>query len=506
MNVRTLPLAELDDLAPPLVAVPVLSVATGGGDAADQDASGLVVLPDLPASLEAVRARAGARVRGGDGVRVTGFVEGAGPEQVVFVGLGARADATLETLRRFAGYAVRAAEELRLERVALMLPEGFAAGEAARAAAEGAVLAAWRFRELKTGAGETEVPASVTELVILVGDVPGAAGAEAAVREGAIVAEAENLARVLQSRPGNVATPSHLASEAERLAAAHGLEVDVLGPDRLREERMHALLAVSQGSEQEPRLIVLRHRGGEPGRPPLVLVGKGLTFDAGGISIKPAAGMEDMKYDMSGGAAVLAAMTAIARLRLRRNVVGIVPSSENLLSGSAMKPGDVLTTRSGRTVEVVNTDAEGRLILCDALDYALGLEPEAVVDCATLTGAVVIALGHHAMAVLGNDEALVEELRGAGERSGERCWPLPLWKDYRTQLESTAADLMNVGGRAAGTITAAIFLSEFMGDVPWAHLDIAGTAYGDADKMPYRRKGGYGVPTRLLVEWVRSRA
>jgi len=216
--------------------------------------------------------------------------------------------------------------------------------------------------------------------------------------------------------------------------------------------------------------------------------------------------MEDMKFDMSGGAAVLAAMTAVARLGISRNVVGIVPSSENLLGGSAMKPGDVVRTRAGITVEVVNTDAEGRLILCDALDYAVGLAPEAMVDCATLTGAVVVGLGSHAMAVLGTDQALVDELRAVGEATGERCWPLPLWPEYRKQLESETADVKNVGGRPAGTITAATFLREFVKDVPWAHLDIAGTAYGDGTDVSYRRKGGYGVPTRLLVEWVRSRA
>jgi leucyl aminopeptidase len=424
---------------------------------------------------------------------------------VVFIGVGKTREAVAtETVRRFAGHAVRAAEELRVGAVALALPREPGGIDAGRAAAEGAVLAAWRFRELKTGSGEEEAPASVTGAVLV------AAGAAAdlaeGAREGTILAEAENLARLLQSRPGNVATPTHLGEEARRLAAEYGLEVDVLGPERLREERMHALLAVSQGSEQEPRLIVLRHRGGDSGRKPLVLVGKGLTFDAGGISIKPASGMEDMKYDMSGGAAVLAAMTAVARLGVPRDVVGIVPSAENLLSGRAMKPGDIVTTRAGRTVEIVNTDAEGRLILCDALDWAVGLGPEAIVDCATLTGAVVIGLGHHATAVLANDEALVDELRGAGERTGERCWPLPLWPEYRRQLDSVAADLMNVGGRSAGTITAAIFLSEFVGDVPWAHLDIAGTAYGDAATLPYRRKGGYGVPTRLLVEWVRGRS
>jgi leucyl aminopeptidase len=215
--------------------------------------------------------------------------------------------------------------------------------------------------------------------------------------------------------------------------------------------------------------------------------------------------MEEMKYDMSGGAAVIGAMYSIAELNVKANVVGIVPSSENLPSGTAVKPGDIIRTLAGKTVEVINTDAEGRLILADALAYGSRMKPAAMVDCATLTGAVVIGLGHHAQAVIGNDEDLVDELRAAGDRSGERCWPLPLWDEYRKQLESTAADLLNVGGRPAGSITAAAFLAEFVGDAPWAHLDIAGTAYGEG-KLPYQRKGGYGLPARLLVDWVRSRA
>jgi leucyl aminopeptidase len=236
-----------------------------------------------------------------------------------------------------------------------------------------------------------------------------------------------------------------------------------------------------------------------------VLVGKGLTFDAGGISIKPATGMEEMKFDMSGGAAVIATLQAVAELGLKVNLVGIVPSSENLLSGEALKPGDVIQTLGGKTVEVINTDAEGRLILADALTYGARMKPAAMVDCATLTGSCVIALGNHAAGLLGNDDALVEELRAAGARSGERCWPLPLWDDYKKQLESETADLMNVGGRPGGTITAACFLAEFVEGAKWAHLDIAGTAYGEG-KLSYQRKGGYGFPTRLLVEWVRARA
>jgi leucyl aminopeptidase len=319
------------------------------------------------------------------------------------------------------------------------------------------------------------------------------------------VAEGANLARTLQQRPGNVATPEHLAGVALDLADRYGLEVEILGPREMEAEAMGALLSVARGSDQEPRLIVLRHRGEQEDARPLVLVGKGLTFDSGGISIKPAQGMEDMKFDMSGGAAVLGAMMALARLKVPIPVVGVIPASENLINGSANKPGDVVRTRAGKTVEIINTDAEGRLILADALHYAVErFNPAAVVDCATLTGACVIALGNHAAAVLGTDDALIAELREAGDLSGERCWPLPLWKPYAKQLESPVADLKNVGGRPAGAITAAHFLSHFVQDAPWAHLDIAGTAYGEAHE-PWHRAGGYGFPTRLLIQWVRGR-
>src|SRR5690606_38776656 len=294
------------------------------------------------------------------------------------------------------------------------------------------------------------------------------------------------------------------AEEAERMAGSVDLDIEIFDEARLAAEGMEAILAVSRGSSEEARLIVMRYAGGAEGTPPLVLVGKGLTFDAGGISLKPPAGMEQMKFDMSGGAAVIGAMQAIAELGVRANVVGIVPSSENLPSGTAVKPGDVIQTLAGKTVEVINTDAEGRLILADALTWGARLNPVAMVDCATLTGAVVIALGHHAAAVLGNDDTLVTELVDAGRMSGERCWQLPLWDEYRKQLDSETADLQNVGGRPGGSITAAAFLKEFVGDATWAHLDIAGTAYGDGE-LPYQRKGGYGFPTRLLVQWVRSR-
>ena len=429
--------------------------------------------------------------------------ENTGLKRLLLIGLGQPDKFDSESVRRAAGRAVRVAERMRLESLSISLDafSNFDAASTAQAAAEGVVLAAWKFRELKTD--KSTGTSDVTTVDILGSD--DAAEVSRAVETGAKIADAANFARALQSRPGNVATPFHLAEEAERMAVQVGLDITVFDERRMIDEGMHAILAVSRGSQEEARLIVMKHSGGEDREPPLVLVGKGLTFDAGGISLKPPTGMEDMKFDMSGGAAVIGAMKAIAELGIPANVVGIVPASENLPSGNALKPGDVIDTLAGKTVEVINTDAEGRLILADALCYGAQLHPAAMVDCATLTGAVVIALGHQAAAVLGNQQGLIDELISAGKSSGERCWPLPLWDDYREQLDSETADLSNVGGRPAGSITAAKFLSEFVGDTPWAHLDIAGTAYGDG-KLPYQRKGAYGFPTRMLIHWVRSRA
>jgi leucyl aminopeptidase len=441
--------------------------------------------------------------RGGDEAVLYGG--GEGPARFVLIGTGKAEKFDAEQVRQYAGSAVRAAERLDVMDVALWVDGAGAVedGPLAQAAAEGLAMAAWRFMELKSEPADDEARPEIREATLYVaGDAAAlAAGTEA----GAIIGRGANLARTLQSRPGNVATPTHLADEATRMGAEVGLTVTAFDEARLLEEGMHAILTVSQGSEEEARLIIMEHNGGQEGDPPLILVGKGLTFDAGGISIKPALGMEDMKFDMSGGAAVIGAMQAIAELGVKANVVGIVPSSENLLSGKAVKPGDIIQTLGGKTVEVINTDAEGRLILADALAYGARMKPAAMVDCATLTGAVVIALGGHAIGLMSNDDDLAAELRGAGDRSGERCWQLPLWPEYTKQLDSTTADLMNVGGRPAGSITAAAFLQEFVGDATWAHLDIAGTAYGDG-KLSYQRKGGYGLPARLLVEWVRSRA
>ena len=428
-------------------------------------------------------------------------------QRVLLVGLGKREKFGAEPLRRALGNAVRQAQRVGVGELAVLLPEPLAGVDAERlgqAAGEAVTLAAWEFRELKSQPPEEGPRVEITALALLAG---GAARAdvERGARVGEIAARGENLARELAARPGNVATPSHLASVAEELGRRHGFAVTVLDREAMQAEGMGALLAVARGTDEEPRFIVIGSMRGREGEPPVVLVGKGVTFDSGGISLKPAQNMEEMKYDMSGAAAVLGALQAIAELDLRINVVGLIPSAENLPSGKALKPGDVVRSHLGKTIEVVNTDAEGRLLLADALSYARRFRPAAVVDAATLTGACTIALGHHAIGLMGNDDALIAAVREAGERSGERCWVLPLWDEYRAQLDSDVADIKNTGGRPAGTITAGWFLKEFATEFPWAHLDIAGTAYRD-EVPPYLRKGPTGVPTRLFVEWLRSRA
>ena len=322
-------------------------------------------------------------------------------------------------------------------------------------------------------------------------------------RIGAAIGAGQSFARGIQVLPGNVCTPAYLGRVAEELAGRHGHGVTVLDKAAIVREKMGALLAVAQGSEEEPRFIVLEYRGAEG--PPVVLVGKGVTFDTGGISIKPAQNMEDMKYDMSGAAAVLGTFEMLGRLKPRAHVVGLIPSTENMPSGTAVKPGDVITSHLGKTIEVINTDAEGRLILCDALSWARRYKPACVIDIATLTGAIVVALGHVAAGVMGTDDGLVEEVRRAGERAGERVWPLPLWDEYRDLMKSDIADVKNAGGRPAGSISAGWFLREFVEGYPWAHLDIAGTAYTDRED-PFRVKGPTGIGVRLFSELVLARA
>ena len=415
---------------------------------------------------------------------------------VVRLDAGARPRA--ESCRRAAGAGVRAARERGLGSVGFRVPET-ADGTVWQASAEGLALGDWRYDGLRDAEGRTAAPGERVLLAVGRADRE----AEAAVRRGRVLAEAQNATRELVTLPGNVATPRYLAAEAERLAEEHGFRVEVRDRARLEEEGFGGLLTVARGSVEEPRFIEMEHEGS--GGDPVVVVGKGVTFDAGGISLKPASGMEDMKYDMAGAAAVFGVMIAATRLDIPQRVIGLVPATENLPAGDAVKPGDVIRGLSGTSIEVINTDAEGRLILSDALTYAQRLDPVAIVDMATLTGACVIALGHHAVAVLANGRGIADELSEAGDATGERTWPLPLWKAYRAQLDSDIADIKNIGGRGAGTITAGWFLREFVSDdVPWAHLDIAGTAWAK-EARGWQPKGATGVGVRLVHEWLRVR-
>jgi leucyl aminopeptidase len=489
------------DAAPSAHSTPLLAVAMTEGS--DASAASLAALDSAMDGAVGQAVSAG-DMTGRKGDEVVLYGPDGGPARVVLLGMGKGDAIDAESVRRMAGRAVRTAERLRLDALTILLDglEDVGAEVAAQAAAEGAGLAAWRFTELR--ADDEDDPVVSVRKVELMASADTEASAAGAMA-GAAIARGANLARTLQSRPGNVATPTHIADEAVRVAGSVGLQSTVFDEARMLEEGMHALLSVSRGSVEEARFIILEHRGAAEGEAPVVLVGKGVSFDTGGISLKPPAGMEEMKFDMSGGAAVIGAMQAIAELGVTLNVVGIVPSTENMPSGDSTKPGDVIGSLTGKTIEVINTDAEGRLILADALTWGARLKPSAMVDCATLTGAVIIALGHHVAAVMGNDDDLVAELRAAGEASGERCWQLPLLDEFTKQLDSPTADLQNVGGRPGGSITAGAFLSEFVEGATWAHLDVAGTAYGEG-KLSYQRKGALGFPTRLLVEWVRSRA
>lgn len=434
-------------------------------------------------------------------------------DRVLLVGVGKREEYAMQSLRKAVGSAVREAERLRVDEMTLALghlerkSEHMGGQFASRGAVEGAVLAAWDYRDLKTAPPREGDPPVVrlASVVLLATDEEEAEEMRAGADVGRIVAEGENLARELAAKPGNIATPTHLAEVARSIAEEGGMDITVLDRAGMEAEGLRGVLAVAAGTDEEPRFIIMEYRGAGADTRPVVLVGKGVTFDSGGISIKPAQKMEEMKYDMSGAAAVLGAMQAVARLRPRANVVALIPATENLLSGRATKPGDVLRMYSGKTVEVINTDAEGRLILADALAYAHKYEPAAMIDAATLTGSVVIGLGHEAIGLMGNDGQLMDQVRAVGERTGERCWPLPLWDEYRAQIDSDVADIKNTGGRPAGSITAGWFLKEFVGEIPWVHLDIAGTAYRD-ENASYLRKGPTGVPTRLFIEWIRDRA
>ena len=428
--------------------------------------------------------------------------QGLAAKRVLLVGLGKKSEFTIDRLRASGAVAARFVRERGIAGFALPVSsaplEGVSEAKRAGALAEGILLGLYRFDAYKT-APENNGKKRIRSVTIL---ADGAAGARREVRRRQIVAESVCLARDLVSRPGNEATPRFLARTARALARTSGLSCKVLGEKDAGKLGMRAFLSVGRGSAEPSQCIVLEYRPKKAARAPaVVLVGKAITFDSGGISLKPAQNMEEMKTDMSGGAAVLATLRAAAELELPVHLVGIVPAAENLPGGTALKPGDVITSMSGTTIEILSTDAEGRLVLADALTYARRYRPSAIIDLATLTGACIVALGNDVSGIMSNDDDLAGRLRRAGDAAGERLWRLPLYDEYGELIKSDIADIKNVGGRAAGTITAAYFLKHFVDDTPWAHLDIAGTAWAKKDR-PCTPKGATGVGVRVLIEYL----
>ena len=419
---------------------------------------------------------------------------GVAAERVLLVGLGDKS--TKEAAYRDAvRAAANALKELDAKDAALFLVDMKIGSRPVSWNVRHAVLAMqdalYRFDQLKT-----QNKANGRALAAVTLPLSPKAELQHALREAVATSEGSALARTLGNLPPNICTPAYLADEAKKLAREFKLELEVLERKDMEKLGMGALLAVARGSQQPPKLIVLRYGAAAKGRKSLAFVGKGITFDTGGISLKPAGEMDEMKFDMSGAASVLGALRALAAMKAPVNVVGVIPACENMPGGAATKPGDVVTTMSGQTVEILNTDAEGRLILCDALSYAERFKPDAVVDIATLTGACVIALGHVATGLFANDQKLADEIRAAADDAWDRVWQLPLWEDYQEQLRSNFADFANIGGRPAGSITAACFLARFTRNLRWAHLDIAGTAWKSG-----RDKGSTGRPVPLLVRF-----
>ncbi len=431
-------------------------------------------------------------------------------KRVIAVGLGKPAGLDAERIRRAVGRAVRWLDDGRAREATLLLHLGAARKsdpELVRAAAEAAILASHRTPSFGEKAAAPAAKGSLATVRLL---EPASRAVPQDLRRaaaaGQAIAESTNLARRLAELPGNQLPPRKLADEAVRAGAGAGLKVAVFDEKWLRARKMGGILGVAQGSAEPPRLIVIEHRprAARRGGPHIALVGKGVTFDTGGISLKPREDMDRMKYDMSGAAAVIGAMRAVSLLDLPLRVTGIIPTVENMPSGTAIKPGDVLLSYAGKSIEVGNTDAEGRLILADAISFAGELDPDAIVDIATLTGACKIALGTAACGLVGNDAALIDALRAAGEKSGERAWPLPLYDEYTEDIQSEVADLKNMGGRGGGgALTAAAFLKAFAGEHRWAHLDIAGTAWIDKDR-DYLKTGAAGFGVRLFVRYLES--
>jgi leucyl aminopeptidase len=411
--------------------------------------------------------------------------------RLVLAGGGKRVDFSPAELRKLSGAMLRALKSKGIRNIVLALDEPFRSDDFAAAAVEGALLGDLEANRYKTDPKKNEK--QVTSFSVL-------GGSQTAVDRGRILAEAQNFSRSLANEPANVLTPTRLAESARELAAAYGLECEILDQDRMRQLGMGALLGVAQGSAEPPAMIVLHYK---PAATPsskdhLGLIGKGVTFDTGGISIKPAEGMEHMRFDMSGGAATLGAMRAIAQLKPKIPVTGVIPAVENMPGSRAQRPGDIVTSLNGKTVEVLNTDAEGRLILIDALTYAQRLGCTHLVDAATLTGSIVVALGHVNIGAFTNNQAFLDKLMAAAKAEGEKMWQMPIDEEYKEALKSDFADLHNIGGRPGGSVTAAMFLKDFVNDLPWVHLDIAGTAWLEESK-PHLAKGASGVGVRTFV-------
>ncbi|MEN9934775.1 MAG: hypothetical protein RLZZ387_1354 [Chloroflexota bacterium] len=422
--------------------------------------------------------------------------------RLLLVGLGKRAQLTGERLREAAAVVAQRAAELKVERVTFELPasDALPAAVAAQALAEGALMGSYRFQQYKSGLTADDTY-QVAELQILAADE---AAAQEGARVGAAVARGVALARDLGNTPGNDLPPAKLVEAARAVAERFGMQATIFGPEELRAQGFGGVIGVGQGSANPPHVAIVEYGTKAEGVPTVCLVGKGITFDTGGISIKPAEGMEAMKMDMGGAAAVIGTLHVLGELQLPIHVVGLIGSAENMPSSTAYKPGDILKTLSGKTIEVINTDAEGRIVLADVLYYAQRYQPDAIIDLATLTGAIMVALGAHAIGMMTNDDGLAQRLARAGDEAGERAWQLPLWDPYKEMVKSDIADVKNSTGRYGGAITAAAFLSNFVGECSWAHLDIAGTAWTDARPKSYTPKGATGVGVRLLTQALRT--
>jgi len=423
-------------------------------------------------------------------------------ERVLLVGLGEEQEFGDQQYRDAVAKSVSAVNELGCADLCSYLPElPVKARDLAwkvRQAVEVANTTLYRFEQLKSKPPNARHALQRVVLALPAGS--DVRTAEQAVTQGQAISAGITLVKNLGNLPGNICTPGYLADQARQLQKQYGVKTTVLEQADMESLGMGALLSVARGSHEPPKLITIEYNGGKKGAAPVALVGKGITFDSGGISIKPAAAMDEMKFDMCGAASVLGTIKAIAEMKLPLNVVGVIPSAENLPGGSATKPGDIVTSLSGQTIEILNTDAEGRLILCDALTYTERFNPAAVIDIATLTGACVIALGNHASGLMSNNDALAAELLEAGTYTGDRAWQLPLWEDYQKPLESNFADMANVGGREAGAITGASFLARYTKKFHWAHLDIAGTAWKTG-----KEKGATGRPMALLTQFLINR-